>query len=242
MSERLDTANPYFIGGVTLCGKSKVGKAFLDETAPHTDKVLHYTGTDAIRSQGWNNLSDTEEPALFKMHGDRAILTEEEWIKLAIESPDYFVDRQHAEAEVIHRRGILSLLRTNFGRGLFTVIEGVHVLPQHLATLGQPHRAVFVGNNAPPTERHLQNVLNTAQSLPDHWMRKWSKNKIITYVTHLVPAYSGRLRTLASEFDYPYYDLSQGEPTEIWREAARRLIGMNAIKNANEHEDPSSNR
>jgi 2-phosphoglycerate kinase len=216
------SASLYFVGGAALAGKSDVSTYFLKRHIVDADKAPQYVGTDALRRILWKNVDEEKEPALFAMHKDRASWTAQEWLDNARSDPGLWVRRQHAEEEVVWRRGVMNAWECNEDRGLPTLFEGVGVLPQQLARLETPHRAVFVANSV-CTDLHRENVMASARSLQDHWMRTWPDEKIDAYLTHIMPAYAEALSRLAHEYGYPYFDLSQGDFREGQQEAARVL-------------------
>lgn len=218
----------YFIGGTALSGKSEISTAFFKSIAPQAEKIPQYLGTDTIRRVLWSTLPDDEEPALVQMHKDRRTLSEAEWLKKAKTDPLYWVNRQHKEQEVVWRRGVLPALESNISRGLPTLVEGIAVLPQFLASLEFPHRAIFVGNNT-ITKKHRENVHKTVHSVPDHWMRTWSKQKIDVYLDYLVPAYAARLEQLCKQYGYTYIDLSKGDFAENQKRASQFLFSQQPL-------------
>ena len=215
-------ADTYFVGGVSLSGKALVASELIKSITPGLEKVPYFVSTDGLRSEGWDHKLDEAEPALVQMHKDRRAFTAEQWLETARENPDYFVDRQHRECEVVWRRGLLAHHRPLHQRGHAACYEGVAVLPQHVSTFPHPHRAVFVGN-VRFTEKHYENVMDLKDRVPDHYMHDWSEEKIRTYMENVTPAYSRRLRTLADRHGYKFFDLSRGDHREVQQEAAEWL-------------------
>jgi 2-phosphoglycerate kinase len=67
----------YCIGGASLAGKSDVATQFLiryfrERVIPGDERAPYYDGTDSVRRMLWATVDKHAEPALFKMHEDRA--------------------------------------------------------------------------------------------------------------------------------------------------------------------------
>lgn len=221
----------YFVGGASLAGKAEVVRFFQEQYTPQQTKALQYVGTDGLRRILWSNLKPEDEPALFQLHADRKNQPPE--AELIASLPDnlpYYIQRQERQQRVVWDRAAEPYLTSQVDRDLDVLMEGVAIMPHHLAELAEPHRAVFVGNcSQEPSEEHFQNVLATARGSRDHWMRTWSETKIRAWLTHVIPAYSQRLQTLAGEYGYEFFDVSSGNYEEIQRKAANHLLGMAAV-------------
>lgn len=226
---RMHSSEYFFIGGSPLCGKSDVATYAMRHLV-FREKSPNYLTTDGARRMAWAMYKgrEEEEPELCRIHLDRATDTESEWLERARKTPEYWVNRQHPESTAVWRLGIRPYLDNNFDRGLSVLVEGVAALPQVLAEYEHPHRAVWIGNNAPASPEHRENALRSAKAVPDHWLIKLSPAQQDAYFDHVLPAYSDRYRQLVAnsppELGYRYFDLSQGNYQEVQRAAANYLV------------------
>lgn len=218
----------YFIGDSPLGFEPEIASLFLKNIASTQNEMPQYVGLVGLRRVLWATLHEADEPALFKMHQDRVTFSDAEWSERAHDNPFYFVDRHYSESEVIWRRGVQPWLECTIDRGLSTLLEGVGVLPQFLASLELPHKAVFVGTTQPVTAGYKVHVEEIRRSSRDHWMRQWSDEKIEAYLTFILPAYGTRLKELCQKHDYQFFDYADADDyTTIQHQAADYLARNN---------------
>jgi 2-phosphoglycerate kinase len=188
------TATAYFIGGAPRAGKTTLAKHFTSQTG------LQRTSTDAIRTELRRTVLQSTEPALYyldSLNADEANMSD-----LMRNHTDDIIAAADRESAVVWQT-IEAFVRTNLKAGHNILIEGVAALPQFVAKLNIPYRAVFLGNESP---HHAEIVWKNAAAHPESWLGKLQPDTVRAFA-HFSQATSSHIKSTAKSFGLPYVDM-----------------------------------
>lgn len=183
-----------------ICGAPRTGKSLIAQRLATRSGVASLS-TDALRDRVRATLDAEEQLRRFPMQGFSADPAEN------ARTPQELVEQQIAEGRAL-REAIDAEIGQAVQRGAPLIVEGVHLLPEHVpelvAHLGAERlRAVVVG--CIDLERVLRGMeLNTA---PDDWLRG-ANPTVHRQVAAFVVEFSQRVRREAAELGLPYLERS----------------------------------
>jgi len=213
----------YFIGGPPFSGKFEIAQKAAGQK-------IEIVSTDGLRRVLWANVPEEVDPKLHRLRHakSRTFSSDADWIDYARSHADEMVEGEsEIEAPRVWERGVLPYLDCNFGRGVNTLFQGVHVTPDLVATLRKNYQisAVFVGNSSSePAPDLIANALKAAHQNPNHWARTWSREKLVAYLSYVVPRSSQRFHDMAAEHGFDYVELSVGDYKAQQQKAAEALV------------------
>lgn len=203
----------YLIGGAPRVGKSIVAKKIAETTK------AYFVSTDDVCSQAIKELSEETKKEKFPLPdfsgtASENTLTPEERVELQL------ISARSLEPDL--DKIILQALSRNED----LVIEGVHLLPEHVHQLVMQYgptklKSLFIGLEN--TDRVVQGIEKNTS--PNNWMRE-SDPAIIQQVAEFVAAFSTRIQTETIKNHLPYRERTEDFEGDINR-FSEHLLGDN---------------
>ncbi|MDB4940374.1 MAG: hypothetical protein JWO40_799 [Candidatus Doudnabacteria bacterium] len=201
-SENNALERTYFIGGPPRVGKTILSFALADKIGGHV------VSTDSIRNAAKKACSDKESD-LFIINRTENI-TEDEWLKNHLENPEIVVEYQNKESKALWP-SIESFCSSFCDDDAMHILEGVAILPALVAEMkNKPKHIAFVGNTS---DTHLKAMLDHAERFPEKdWMKALNYNsKRFEGMANFIKVMSLYFKSEAEKYDFPYYEISDGD-------------------------------
>ena len=184
----------YLIGGAPRVGKSIAAKRIAEI------KHANFISTDDLCSRIIETLSDTERRERFPLPSFSGTASEN------VLTPQERVDFQWISARSLEPE-IDKIVKDTISSGKSTVIEGVHLLPDHVRALIESNglqniQSLFVGLK--DVNRVVDGIMKNSSA--DNWMKE-SSPAVIRQVAEFVAASSVRLQEEAVQNHLSYLSL-----------------------------------
>ena len=187
----------YFIGGPPRVGKTTLCYALAKKIDGHV------VSTDAIRDAVKKGTKD-KSGDLFRLWQENN-LSEEEWLKEHLESPEITIDNQNRES-IAFWNSIVAFCNTFCEDSAKHIVEGVALLPQLIAGMkNKPFHVIFVGN----TNKTAKAMIRYMEKYPEQdWMAvlKYGEKRI-EGMANFVRAMSQYFKDEALKHNFPYYEI-----------------------------------
>jgi len=187
----------YFIGGPPRVGKTTLSYALAKKIEGHV------VSTDAIRDAVKKGTTD-KSGDLFRLRREND-LSEEEWLKEHLESPEITIDNQNRESFAFWN-SIVAFCDTFCEDNAKHIVEGVALLPYLVSEMkNKPSHVIFVGN----TNKTAKAMILYMEKYPEQdWMATLNYGeKRIEGMANFVRAMSQYFKNEAIKYGFPYYEI-----------------------------------
>jgi len=204
----------YLLGGPPRVGKSKISNLI---TARHG---ISSVSTDSLGAVLENVLDPQTAHGLFAVSKFNELPLADR-IDLMVEETRRRIDLQIAECRATWQ-AVAPFIRREAEEGRDVLVEGVAVLPELVARLGETdYRAVFVGHRG---EDHEENIRRSAAEDDHDWMRDASDDYIHAFAV-FVQQMSHSIAREAHEHGLAYIEMSELPFDDAVDAVIRSLLG-----------------
>ncbi len=206
----------YFIGGAPRVGKSIFGKKIAEAAQ------VSFVSTDDLCEKVSSALPEEERKSKFPMPSFSGDASENVLL------PDELVRRLVISAQSVEPE-IDALISVGIANNQSFVIEGVHLLPEHVSVLQERYgsekiRSMFIGLG--DVDEVVQGIVKNVS--PDNWMRN-SNPDVIRQVAEFVAAFSRYIKEESKKYHLPYKERTEDFEGDMNR-LGEQLLSDSEIK------------